>query len=70
MKICGGFAPPPGVTTEPEAEPASIAGTVFHDKDRNGVQDSEEPGIGEVMVTLTLPDATVVTTTTDRRWNL
>jgi hypothetical protein len=64
VRICGGFVPPPGVTNEPDMDLGSIAGTVFHDVDRNGTRDTSDPGIGDVVVTLTLPDASVVTTTT------
>jgi hypothetical protein len=64
VRVCGGFAPPPGVENEPEPELGSIAGTVYHDVDRNGIRDSGEPGIGDVLVTMTLPDASVATATT------
>jgi uncharacterized repeat protein (TIGR01451 family) len=43
----------------------TIGDTVFRDENGNQVQDPGEPGIPEVVVTLTLPDGTTRTTTTD-----
>ncbi|MDZ8053347.1 MAG: SdrD B-like domain-containing protein [Aulosira sp. ZfuVER01] len=43
----------------------SIGDTVFTDTNANGTQDSGEPGIANVTVTLTLPNGTPRTATTD-----
>jgi hypothetical protein len=65
VRICGGFAPPPGTPAAPETQPkGSLAGTVFHDVDRDGVRDAGEPGIGDVTVTLTPAGEDPVTTST------
>ncbi len=44
--------------------PASIGDTVWHDVNNNGVADPSE-GIPDITVTLTLPDGSTVTTSTD-----
>jgi uncharacterized protein (DUF2141 family) len=58
--------------------PGSIGDTVFNDRNNNGVQDSGEPGIPNVPLTLTLPgpdgrlgtpDDTTQTTTTNSNGN-
>ena len=36
----------------------------------NGIQDAGEPGIAGVAVTLTFPDGTTTTTTTNAKWSL
>ena len=59
VQICGGFAPPPGV--EPPAT-GSLAGTVYADKNRNGVFDAGDTGIGGVTVTLETGGNTTTTT--------
>ncbi|MCK1252463.1 SdrD B-like domain-containing protein, partial [Streptococcus uberis] len=43
----------------------TIGDTVWEDSNKDGVQDSGEPGIPDVIVTLTNPDGTTVTTSTD-----
>ncbi|QTQ07931.1 carboxypeptidase regulatory-like domain-containing protein [Macrococcoides canis] len=43
----------------------TIGDKVFEDQNHDGVQDPTEPGIAGVTVTLTKPDGTTVTTTTD-----
>ena len=43
---------PPGVTTEGETLPGSIAGLVFLDANHNGVRDSGEGPLAGVPVTL------------------
>ena len=66
----GAEAPPP-VTDEDDAPVvvlllANLGDTVWNDANSNGVQDAGEKGIAGAVVTLTLPDGTVVgTTTTD-----
>ncbi|WP_017655312.1 SdrD B-like domain-containing protein [Fortiea contorta] len=42
-----------------------IGDTVFRDRNGNGIQDNNEPGIPDVKVTLTLADGTTRSTTTD-----
>jgi uncharacterized repeat protein (TIGR01451 family) len=42
-----------------------IGDTVFLDQNNNGIQDNHEPGISHVNITLTLPDGSTRTTTTD-----
>ncbi len=46
-------------------ELGSIGDTIWVDNNMNGVQDNGEQGIPNVLVILTLPDNTTVTTTTD-----
>jgi len=46
-------------------ELGSIGDYVWHDENADGIQDPNEVGIPNVTVTLTLPDGTEVTTTTD-----
>ncbi|MDT2732761.1 SdrD B-like domain-containing protein, partial [Streptococcus parauberis] len=46
-------------------EPHTIGDTVWEDTNKDGVQDSNEPGIPGVTVTITKPDGTTETTTTD-----
>ena len=43
----------------------SIGDTVFRDDNANGQQDPDEPGIPNATVTITLPDGTTTTRTTD-----
>ncbi len=65
VRICGGFAPPPGVE-HTESNTGTVSGTVFEDTDHNGTQDTDEPGIPHVPVTITGgPGNTTTTTTTD-----
>ncbi|MCG7421235.1 carboxypeptidase regulatory-like domain-containing protein, partial [Macrococcus epidermidis] len=42
---------------------------VWFDVDKDGIQDADEPGIEGATVTLTKPDGTTVTTTTDENGN-
>ena len=65
-EICGGggFVTPPGVTPT-----GSLSGVVFTDTNGNGTQDSGEPGVGGVTVTVTGSDNTPHTTTTDSSGN-
>ncbi|MGI1790131.1 SdrD B-like domain-containing protein [Streptococcus uberis] len=46
-------------------ETYTIGDTVWEDTNKDGIQDAGEPGIPGVTVTLTNPDGTTVTTTTD-----
>jgi len=58
-----GFRPPSN---------ASIGDTVFSDRNGNGIQDNDEPGIPNVVLTLTLPGSdgnTTQTTTTNSNGN-
>ncbi|MDW3218577.1 MAG: SdrD B-like domain-containing protein [Acidimicrobiales bacterium] len=48
----------------PPTEPASIGDRVWHDIDGDGVQDADEPGVGEVEVDLLDADEVVVTRAT------
>ena len=55
-----------GIVAIPVAPPlASLGDFVWEDLNGNGLQEQGEPGIANVPVTLTLPDATTLTTTTD-----
>jgi protocatechuate 3,4-dioxygenase beta subunit len=47
----------------------SIGDKVFADNDGDGIQDAGEPGISGVTVTLTYPNGTTATTTTDANGN-
>ncbi|GIX00173.1 MAG: hypothetical protein KatS3mg111_3505 [Pirellulaceae bacterium] len=55
------------------AVPGSISGTVFLDRDNDGVQDADDPGIPGVVITLTgtdlLGNSVNLTTTTDANGN-
>src|SRR5207253_5561716 len=51
VRICGGFAIPPGAQFEAQAD-GSISGLVYIDLNRNGHHDVNEPGIGGVTVSL------------------
>jgi hypothetical protein len=56
VRICGGFAPAPGVAgAQWSPEPGSISGAAFADWDRNGVRDAAEPGLAGVSVSLSGP---------------
>ncbi|TDL94158.1 Cna B-type domain-containing protein, partial [Macrococcus brunensis] len=59
------------VVPEPTPVPATytIGDKVFEDTNKDGIQNSNEPGIPNVPVTLTKPDGTTVTTTTDANGN-
>jgi fimbrial isopeptide formation D2 family protein/uncharacterized repeat protein (TIGR01451 family) len=45
--------------------PISVASTVFHDQNCNGVKDGNEPGLANIAVTLRLPDGSTRVATTD-----
>ncbi|AFY35578.1 SdrD B-like domain-containing protein [Calothrix sp. PCC 7507] len=47
------------------APTSSIGDTVFRDDNGNGIQDNHEPGVPHINITLTLPDGSTQTTTTD-----
>jgi uncharacterized repeat protein (TIGR01451 family) len=49
--------------------PASLGDTVWEDLNHDGVQDPGEPGIPGVVVTLTGPNGSLITTTTDATGN-
>ncbi len=53
------------IETPPAPPLASLGDFVWEDQNGNGQQEGGEPGIANVPVTLTLPDATSVKTTTD-----
>ena len=42
--------------TAVDPETSSFSGLVFHDRNNNGIQDSDEPGIGGVVLTMTGQD--------------
>ncbi|RZI07000.1 hypothetical protein EIG88_15930, partial [Staphylococcus aureus] len=54
-------------TVEPTPAPATyrIGDKVWNDTNKDGIQNSNEPGIQDVRVTLTKPDGATETTTTD-----
>jgi protocatechuate 3,4-dioxygenase beta subunit len=52
-----------------EHEPASIKGTVYHDRNNNGVQDAGEEGIEGVVIELMDADGNTIRTTTDADGN-
>jgi hypothetical protein len=53
VRVCGGFAPAPGVANAVwSPEPGSISGSAFADWNRNGTQDAEEPGLAGVPVSM------------------
>ncbi|MBU6351286.1 MAG: hypothetical protein KGS73_14185, partial [Chloroflexi bacterium] len=45
--------------------PVNLGNYVWFDQDGDGQQDVSEPGVGGVTVTLTLPDSSILTTTTN-----
>ena len=47
-----------------EHEPASIKGTVYHDRNDNGIQDAGEEGIANVVIELMDADGNILQTTT------
>lgn len=52
VQICGGFAPPPGITPNPPPASSSLCGFVYNDADNDGNRESGEPGIGGVTLNL------------------
>jgi hypothetical protein len=53
-RICGGFAPAPGVAGAAwSSEPGSISGSAFVDWNRDGLRDAAEPGLSGVQISLT-----------------
>ncbi|HEV3140318.1 MAG TPA: SdrD B-like domain-containing protein, partial [Vicinamibacterales bacterium] len=65
VRICGGFAPPPGVAPTPPSCTGTIGDFVWFDANGDGVQQSGEPGIGGVTLTLrSAADGSVLATTT------
>ncbi|WP_341775193.1 SdrD B-like domain-containing protein, partial [Staphylococcus hyicus] len=64
MSVDSGFYQP---IVEPTPVPATynLGNYVWHDSNKDGIQNSNEVGIEGVVVTLTKPDGTTVTTTTD-----
>ncbi|RZH89522.1 SdrD B-like domain-containing protein, partial [Staphylococcus aureus] len=58
-------------TVEPTPAPATyrIGDKVWNDTNKDGIQNSNEPGIQDVRVTLTKPDGATETTTTDAAGN-
>ena len=50
-RICGGFAPAPGVADAVwSPEPGSLSGSAFEDWNRNGLRDGSEPGLSGVPI--------------------
>ncbi|WP_317618569.1 SdrD B-like domain-containing protein, partial [Macrococcus capreoli] len=58
-----------GFVKEPATPVYNLGDKVWFDQDKDGVQDANEPGIAGVIVTLTKPDGSTVTTTTDANGN-
>jgi len=57
VRVCGGFAPSPGVAGAAwTPEPGSISGSTFVDYNRNGVRDASEPGLSNVQISLSGAD--------------
>lgn len=67
VRICGGFAPPPGAGGGGAQCTATIGDFAWIDTNANGLQDSGEPGLSNVALTLKkASDGSVLgTTTTD-----
>lgn len=66
FQICGGggFVPPPGVAPPPPPQCTGVIGDfVWSDLNRNGLQDLNEPGLGNVTVTLKDAGGNVLATT-------
>ena len=56
VQICGGFAPPPGITRNPPPPPSSLCGFVYNDSDNDGINEPAEAGIPGTVVRLTGSD--------------
>lgn len=58
VRICGGFAPAPGVAgADWNPQPGSISGSTFLDYNRDGVKDASEPGLPGVQISLSGADS-------------
>ncbi|HHU6751118.1 TPA: SdrD B-like domain-containing protein, partial [Staphylococcus pseudintermedius] len=68
MTIDSGFHKPEVVPPMEDAK-FNLGDKVWEDLNKDGIQNSNEPGIGGVTVTLTKEDGTTVTTTTDDQGN-
>ena len=55
VQICGGFAPPPGITPNPPA-PSSLCGFAYNDADNDGTKENGEAGISGVTINLSGTD--------------
>lgn len=57
VRICGGFAPAPGVAgADWNPQPGSISGSTFLDYNRDGIKDASEPGLSNVQISLSGAD--------------
>ncbi|PCF41658.1 SdrD B-like domain-containing protein [Staphylococcus delphini] len=69
MTIDSGFHKPEEVEPPQVEATFNLGDKVWEDLNKDGIQNSNEPGIGGVTVTLTKEDGTTVTTTTDENGN-
>ncbi|EIU0294145.1 carboxypeptidase regulatory-like domain-containing protein [Staphylococcus pseudintermedius] len=69
MTIDSGFHKPEEVEPPKVEATFNLGDKVWEDLNKDGIQNSNEPGIGGVTVTLTKEDGTTVTTTTDENGN-
>nr|WP_241427145.1 SdrD B-like domain-containing protein [Macrococcus armenti] len=69
MTIDSGFVKTQVVPTPKPQGNLELGDKVWFDEDKDGIQDANESGIEGVKVTLTKPDGTTVTTTTDANGN-
>ncbi|WP_241426521.1 SdrD B-like domain-containing protein [Macrococcus armenti] len=69
MTIDSGFVKTQVVPTPKPQGNLELGDKVWFDEDKDGIQDAYESGIEGVKVTLTKPDGTTVTTTTDANGN-
>ncbi|EGQ4478380.1 YSIRK-type signal peptide-containing protein [Staphylococcus pseudintermedius] len=69
MTIDSGFHKPEEVEPPKVEATFNLGDKVWEDLNKDGIQNSNEPGIGGVIVTLTKEDGTTVTTTTDENGN-
>lgn len=69
MTIDSGFHKPEEVEPPKVEATFNLGDKVWEDLNKDGIQNSNEPGIANVKVTLTKEDGTTVTTTTDENGN-
>src|SRR6185436_21021408 len=62
VRICGGFAPPPGASGHSEVATGTVSGVVYLDLNHDKIFDNNEPVLGGVTVTMNGPNGVQTTT--------